>query len=165
MYNQCNRLRWRVIPALIPMPWQPTAAPSKFCKGKMSLKKCEKHEAQNIWSIPKLIKCSLTGCPCNQSQNDGVWNDHGELSAARRQSQLLPYGHLQPSRYLWRHWLPHWRDWATGTGSLKTYNTNTCYCVPGWIEFCCECNGKSLIPLLQSHIKIVWFKKWQNENI
>lgn len=55
------------------------------------------------------------GGTSDKSQDDGVWHDHGELSASGRQSELLPHGHLKPCSNSPRHWFPDWWNRTPGT--------------------------------------------------
>lgn len=47
--------------------------------------------------IPCFLLITTAGGTSDKSQDDGIWDDHGELSASGRQSELLPDGHLKPS--------------------------------------------------------------------
>lgn len=63
---------------------------------------------------------SSTGGPKDQGNDDGVWDYDGWLPAARRQGQLLPYGHLQPRCYQVRHRLPDRGDRAPGERLVRS---------------------------------------------
>lgn len=63
--------------------------------------------------IPRFFYAA--GGTSDKSQDDGVWHDHGELSASGRQSELLPHGHLKPCSNSPRHWFPDWWNRTPGT--------------------------------------------------
>lgn len=49
----------------------------------------------------------LSGGPSDQSQDDGVRDDHGQLPTTRGQGQLFPHGDLESRCYVRGHRLSY----------------------------------------------------------
>lgn len=72
-----------------------------------------------VCRIPGYASVLLPGGAGDQSQDDGVRDDHGQLSTAGGQGQLFPHGDLQPSRHLRGHRLSNRGDRATGPRPIR----------------------------------------------